>query len=336
MAALKAHEVARFVDRPDAGARLFLAYGTDAGLVHETARRLAQALGDNGSSPLVIEGGELDAEPSRLAVEAQTGTLFGERRAILIRGSSRSLVGILGELGAEFDLPIVIEAGNLAPRDALRVLVEAAPHGRALPCYPDGEDTLRALIDETFRKAGIRVERDVLAGLRDILGNDREVTRRELEKLVLFAGEQGQLTEADVAALCADNGAVTIDTILDSTGTGHLQRLDAALARAGSNGVDPQRLLAMAAGHFATLRRWRSAVDAGKSARAVLDETRPKPHFSRRTALEQQLRLWHDDELASASTALGAATAASRTQPALAEALLRDTLMSLCQRAARF
>ena len=37
---------------------------------------------------------------------------------------------------------IVLEAGNLAPKDALRALVEAAKLGRALPCYPDSDETL--------------------------------------------------------------------------------------------------------------------------------------------------------------------------------------------------
>ena len=40
MTALKAHEVARFLARPDLSEGIFLAYGPDAGLVRETAQRL--------------------------------------------------------------------------------------------------------------------------------------------------------------------------------------------------------------------------------------------------------------------------------------------------------
>ena len=49
--------------------------------------------------------------------------------------------------------------------------------------------------------------------LRDILGNDREITRRELEKLELFAAESKRLTEGDVLTLCADNATLAIDDI---------------------------------------------------------------------------------------------------------------------------
>ena len=44
MTALKAHEVARYLQRPDLTQGVFLAYGPDAGLVRETAQRLMALL----------------------------------------------------------------------------------------------------------------------------------------------------------------------------------------------------------------------------------------------------------------------------------------------------
>jgi DNA polymerase-3 subunit delta len=75
-------------------------------------------------------------------------------------------------------------------------------------------------------------------------------------------------------------------------------------------------------------------VDAGRPARTVLDGARPRPHFSRRQALEQQLRLWSDPVLAQATMRLQAAIAESRRRPALAETLLRRTLTAICMLAA--
>src|SRR5690606_8490142 len=170
---------------------------------------------------------------------------------------------------------IVLEADNLPPRDALRALVEAAKLGRALPCYPDSDETLMALMRETFNQAGIRTDSDVIPTLREILGNDREITRRELEKLYLYAAGSKTLTRDDVLLLCADNGALAIDAILDSTGGGHAEKLELALNRALAANVNPQQILAMLNTHFANLRRWRVEVDAGKSPRAVLDGLKP-------------------------------------------------------------
>ncbi|KFC68651.1 DNA polymerase III delta subunit [Devosia sp. LC5] len=338
MSALKAHEVARFLARPDLTEGIFLAYGPDAGLVRETAQRLIRSLtGDDpeSASLVVLDGSEVDADPSILAVEAKTISLFGGKRIIRVRGATKSLVMTLTELRDDpGGAAIVLEAGNLAPKDALRALVEAAKLGRALPCYPDNDETLTTLIRETFNHQGIRVDADVITTLREILGNDREITRRELEKLSLYAASSKVLTREDVLLLCADNGALVIDAILDATGGGHAEKLELALNRALSSAVDPQRLLAMTTTHFANLRRWRVEVDAGKTPRAVLDGLRPKPHFSRTSALEQQLRLWTDSALATASHRILQTTADSRRRPALAETSLRRALLAICMMAA--
>jgi len=338
MGALKAHEVARFLARPDITEGIFLAYGPDAGLVRETAQRLIRQLSGNdpeSASLVTLDATEVDADPSLLAVEARTVSLFGGKRIVRVRGAGKALVMPLSELKDDpAGAAIILEAGNLPPRDALRALVEAAKCGRALPCYPDSDETLQALIRETFNQQGIRIDADVVATLREILGNDREITRRELEKLCLYAGGGGQLTREDVLLLCADNGMLVIDAILDATGAGHAEKLELALNRALSSAVDPQRLLAMSNLHFANLRRWRAEVDAGKTPRAVLEGLRPKPHFSRMTALEQQLRLWSDTALASAGARLLAATSDSRRRPALAEPALRRALLAICLMAA--
>lgn len=337
MTALKAHEVARFLVRPDLTEGIFLAYGPDAGLVRETAQRLIRQLSgdDPDTSVVTLDGSEVDADPSILAVEARTISLFGGKRIVRVRGATKSLVLTLTELRDDpVGAAIVLEAGNLTPKDALRALVEAAKLGRALPCYPDSEETLQALIRDAFNQQGIRVDADVVTTLREILGNDREITRRELEKLTLYAAASKQLTREDVLLLCADNGMLVIDAILDAAGGGHAEKLELALNRALSSAVDPQRLLAMCTIHFANLRRWRADVDGGKSARMVLDGLRPKPHFSRMSALEQQLRLWSDSALATACARILQATAESRRRPALADATLRRALLAICMMAA--
>jgi DNA polymerase III subunit delta len=285
---------------------------------------------------VTLDGGELDSDPGRLLVEARTGSLFGERRVIRVRNAGKGLTVPLSELANDPSGAIVVlEAGNLAPRDALRALVEAAKSGRALPCYGDSDETVLRLINETFATAGIRAEPDVASTLRDTLGNDREVTRRELEKLSLYAAESKHLTREDVLILCADNAALVLDEVADAVGTGHAEKLDAALSRALSASVNPQQLLASLTQHFGQLRRWRHIVDSGTSPRDVLEGARPKPHFSRKSPLEQQLRLWSDASIALAMDRLLRATGESRKNYGRAETVTRRTFLALAQMAAQ-
>lgn len=336
MGALKAHEVSRFLDRPDIDIGIFLAYGPDAGLVRETGQRLARRFAGHDAESMnlvVLDGSELDSDPSRLAVEARTTSLFGDRRVIRVRGAGKSLVMALTELRDDPGAAIVLEAGNLLPRDPLRALVEASKLGRALPCYPDNDESITRLIAETFNKSGIRADQDAVAALRDSLGNDREVTRRELEKLVLYAADSKVLTREDILTLCADNSALVLDAIVDAAAAGHAADLDLALERATAQSINAQQILISALNHFATLRRWRTQVDGGKAPGAVLDSSRPKPHFSRRSSLERQLRLWTDEALAAALERLQLAVSDSRKRYDLQGVIGQRALLAICSMA---
>lgn len=339
MTALKAHEVERFIKRPDLDAGIILAYGPDAGLVRETAQRLVHHFTGNDSDGMglvTLDGGEIDGDPGRLIVEARTSSLFGEKRVVRVRNAGKSLTVALSQLADDPSGSIIIlEAGNLAPKDALRALAEGSRSARALPCYADTDETIQRLISETFNAAGIRAGADVASTLREQLGNDREVTRRELEKLILFAEESKTLTREDVLNLCADNAALVLDEIADAIGTGHAGKLDPALGRALAANVNPQQILAGVSFHFAQLRRWRAIVDAGTSPRDVLDGARPRPHFSRKAALEQQLRLWSDASLAIAGDRLLQATGESRRNYDRAETVVRRVCVALAQFAAQ-
>jgi DNA polymerase-3 subunit delta len=336
MTALKAHEVSRYLLRPDLEAGVFLCYGPDTGLVRETGQRLVKHfVADDNEALVTLDGGEVDADPGRLALEAGTSSLFSDRRVVRVRGAGKSavtaLAGLLDDPGGSV---VVLEAGNLAPRDPLRALVEAGKHGRALPCYPDTDETLIKLINESFAKAGIRTDPDVAPTLRDILGNDREVTRRELEKLELYAARSKRLSRDDVLTLCADNAALVLDEIVDAMGTGHAARLEAALDRAFAAAISPQQLMSSAMSHFAQLRRWRTGVDAGASPREVMDGARPRPHFSRKSSLEQQVRLWRDEALAAAMDRLQTAVADGRKRYGMNETIVRRVLLAIATMAA--
>jgi DNA polymerase-3 subunit delta len=338
MTALKAHEVERFLKKPDIEEGVLLAYGPDAGLVREAAQRLIRHYGgaDPGAMNLVtLDGIEVDGDPASLAVEAKTASLFGDRRIVRVRGVGKGAVLVLTELLEDpGGAVIVLEAGNLAPRDPVRALVEGSKIGRALPCYPDSDESLTRLIGEWLAEAGIAADSDVVPTLRDALGNDREVTRRELEKLAFYAADTKMLTREDVLTLSADNASLVIDEILDAAGTGHAARLETALDRALAGAVNSQQLITMAIGHFMMLRRWRTELDSGKSAREVLDGARPRPHFSRRSSLEQQLRLWSDKALGNALERLQLASADSRKRYAMNETIMRRAFLAISMLAA--
>ncbi|HHG91004.1 MAG TPA: DNA polymerase III subunit delta [Devosia sp.] len=340
MSALKAHDVERFVAHPDLGKGVFLVYGSDAGLVRETAGKLiSRFLKDKSPqshsslppSPTTLDMAEIDADPALLAIAARTTSLFGDAPVIRIRNAGNALAPILAEMLQDIpDAPVIVEAGNLSPQDRLRALAERSGSARALPCYSDNATSLTSLIRQTFADEKINIESEALAFLRDSLGNDREVTRRELEKLAAYASESKILTIRDVTELCGDNTAITTDRIVDATGTGHALRLEDAINRANAASLDPQRILVAALNHFLFLRRAKALINKGLSTTEVLKRSRPRPHFSRNASIEQQLRLWNDVQLALAAERMNKTIHLSRQQPALTGTFTRRALLALC------
>ena len=339
MTALKGRDIDKFLTQPDLASGLVLVYGPDMGLVSENAGRLVRKFAGDPPDPESLSQlhmSEIDADPQRLGILARSPSLFGGGTTIRIRGAANKLAPTLTELLDEGAQAVfIVEGGDLKPSDALRKLAEARKDARALPCYADSGQTIDALIRQTFADAKISLEADLVPMLRDMLGNDRQITRRELEKLVLFAGEGGTLSREDVTRLCGDNAALAIDAVVDAVATGHARRFDEAMTRAASAGTDAQRLLIVAMQHFSRLRTMRAEIDTGAGLDQVISRATPRIHFSRKASIEQQLRLWSDDALAAACARLAAAIADSRKTGSLGLAIGRQAMLAVCMAAAR-
>ena len=123
--------------------RAVLVYGPDAGLVAERAKALAAgAAGDLDDPFRLIQLGaeQLAGDPARLADEAAALSFSGGRRVVWVRGAGDGLAGACKDFVAERpgEALVVLEAGDLPARSALRKLFESAGPGvAALPCYRD-------------------------------------------------------------------------------------------------------------------------------------------------------------------------------------------------------
>ena len=337
---MKAYEVAKYLNHPDLTKGIYLIFGPNHGLVFEYSRQLSNYYAKNSSEPIneiSLDSTQLNENPSLLAIEANTIPMFGGMVLIRVRSANKTLTPVIKQL--LLDMPeaiIILEADNLKPSDSLRILLERDKNSRTLPCYQDDDRAISQLIRQNFANENINIEPDAISLLCDILGNDREIMRRELEKLNLFALESKIITLNDIYMLCGDNSFLTIDKILDFAGTGHVEGLDKELSKALNSNIDPQRLLISALNHFSWLRQLRIEVDANKSARNVLEAQKPRPHFSRKTALEQQLRLWNDKRLSFACDRIYQAIYDSRKSVNLKSSIAQRALMAISVAAARY
>jgi DNA polymerase-3 subunit delta len=339
MVAVKAGDVEGALRRQASLAPVLLIYGPDTGLVAERARAAAERAVDDPADPfqlIRLDGDVVAGDPARLADEASTIGLFGSRRAIWVRPTSRNIApAVEATLATPLqDTQVVIEAGDLGKSSPVRVLCERSPKAMALPCYVDSDRDLGSVVDEALRAAGVAIDRDARAALLSSLGGDRLATRGELSKLILYAHGRSTLTLADVEAVVSDVSSTVLDAVVDATFTGDLATADGDFTRLAAEGTHPSVVLGAALRHGLGLLSARTDMGGSKSSGEAASSWRGL-HFRRKAAVERQLGIWSVSALGRVVEKLQAAVLESRRTPELGVALVGRTLIEIAVEAGR-
>lgn len=340
MVALRGREIDAYLAKPDSGRPIVLLYGPDAGLVRERADALVASAVDDPNDPFAMvrmDGDDLAAEPSRLVEEAMTIPMFGGRRAIRVRAGSKSFAAGVETLSTEpiKDCRIIIEAGELRPESPLRKVCEKAKTAVAIACYPDSERDLAKLIDDELRVSNLKLATDARASLMALLGGDRQASRNEIRKLVLYAHGQSEVTLDDVMAVVADASELKIDPIVDAAFAGNPAIVETEFAKAMTAGTYPGMVVMAAQRQAASLHKASLLVEEGMSASQAAESGFPRLHFSRKTTVESALRALTPSRLAAIIEQLGIAALETRRQTLLSQDIAQRALMSIAVNARR-
>ena len=334
MVAIKSSDADAFVARPDPGRPIVLLYGPDSGLVHERAEILIRASIDDPAdafSLIRIDGDDLSGQPYRLVEEANTIPMFGGRRAIWVKAGSRNIAPAVEAViaAASADCRVVIEAGDLRKTAPLRSICERAKNVAAIACYPDSERDIAQVVDDELKKAGISIAPDARAALMPFLGGDRQATRGELRKLILYAHGQDRIGIEDVMAIVADASAVALDNVIDAAFAGKVADVEMHFGKARAEGTAPGAIVGAALRQISSLHRLRIAVEDGQSIGGVVEGARPPIHFRRKPMIDAALRTWTAAKLLEAMSSLADALLETRRQSNLADAIAQRAMMSI-------
>ena len=331
---IKSHEADRYVSNPPKGLMIALVYGPDAGLVQERAEKLLKSVVPDLTDPFNVsdlsEATVLE-DPARLADEAAAISMMGGRRVVRLRGAGNDLADIVESFldDPKGDALVVIEAGDLAKTAALRKLFDDHKTAAAIQCYPDSVRDLGDVVRDALRAEGISIQPEALEDAVSRLGSDRGVTRREIEKLVLYMHGQKQVSLEDVRAIMGDEAEARSEQACDAAGSGDLAGLDRELERLWASDTQPAQVLRSAMGHFQKLLQARESAARGESIDMVMKRLRPPVHFSRSLAFRNQAQRWSSDRLGEALDMLLEAEVLSRTTAVPAEAVTGRALMNI-------
>lgn len=204
-------------------ASLYLIAGTDQAKIDATRARLrARAEGDGGAGALEVfepsEGrGGPDHEALLMAIPAMS--LTETRRYLLADGvdrwRDRQLDAVAAAIGAlPPDLTVVLIARAKAPAKLSKAVKAAkgevhefeAPKPREMP---------RVLVGEA-KQLGFGLDPAAARLLVDRMGANPVRLRNELERLALWAGEEGTVSAADLEAMIVDTSEAAVWSLSDA------------------------------------------------------------------------------------------------------------------------
>jgi DNA polymerase III subunit delta len=330
--------IAGFLQRPDPAIRAILLYGPDEGLVRERAEAAARSVCPDLKDPFRVAdlaAAVLAADPARLADEAAQLSLTGGRRVVRVRNAGEALAKLFAGFleNTPGEASVVVEAGELPSRSALRRAFEAARSAVAIGCYPDTPRELAVVIRETLAAHRVTASRDAGQFLVEHLGGDRLLTRSELEKLALYAGEGGRVELQDARLSISDTAALELDDAIMAAAEGDAARAERVLGRVFQQGESPVSVIRALLRHLQRLHMFAARLAVGSSADEVLRSARPPIFFKQEDSFRRQFGLWTEARLRPQFDCIIKAELNMKTTGFPAETICREAMLTVAQAA---
>ncbi len=295
----KVHEIRARLQKPPEDIRLYLLHGPDEAAANELADLLGRALGPDAER-IDFDGAALRTQPGRLADEAASMSLFGERRYIRVAGAGEETLEALSLLlnADRAGNPVVVIAPAVRNTAKIVKLAQGAPNAVAAALYlPEGADAAK-LAAGIARDHGIRLSADAADTLAKGCGADRTIITREIEKLALFLDAAPDRPRKADAAVLAEISAVidegefggAIEALID----GDPARLGEEMRVLIGAGTSPVPLLRQMGKRLIALADMRVQIEGGASTDQVL----ARVFWKEKDATARALRRWDPAHLA--------------------------------------
>ena len=327
--------------KPDPTHTALLIFGADPMRVADKRQQVILALvGAQGEEEMRLtrmNATDLRKDPAMLDDAIKAQGFFPGHRVAFVEDATDGLSKVIDAALSDWqpgDAQVVITAGQLTAKSALRKVVEGHRNAVAIGLYDDPPtiaDVELALAAANIPAPG-RDVMDALMGLANTL--EPGDFRQTLEKVSLYKrGDDAPLSITDITANAPQSAEVDVDDILEVVATGQFEKLAPLMSNLAAQGVTPVTLCIGAMRHFRRLHV--VASDPGGPAAGV-GRLRPPVFGPRRDKIVGQASSWGRDRLELALTALTDVDLQLRSaNTAPPAALLERTLIRLTMMAHR-
>lgn len=340
---------ARFLEKPPEDIIGVLLFGPDRGLVRERAQALAKLfIADPNDAFAVTQltADDLTGNVAQLSDEMSALSLLGDARMVRLRLDHERAGAMIAKIIKDFDTnphkaeaKLIVEAGDMTPRSAVRKAFEAGGRFAAVGCYTDSAADIANMVRTELGALSITIEPDALSLWVPLLEGDRGLIRGEIEKMALYKGYGTQsgasVSVADITTLAAGGQVASIDDIITATMSGHVDEADQVFRRAVAGKMNSVVILFSLQRHISRLIEAQGKMRGGDSAENAVRSLRPPVFGMGQRAFMRQLNLWPGGALQRALNQTLAVEKQVKTAASPADALVGRLLMALSSFAAK-
>ncbi|MGB0720515.1 MAG: DNA polymerase III subunit delta, partial [Bdellovibrionales bacterium] len=225
---------------------------------------------------------------------------------------------------------IILMAGELGPRSSLRKLCESAKNAAAIPCYVEDERDLTRLIRQTLQDSNLSAEPDAIAWLAVNISGNRQKVRSELDKLILYKGEEpGPITLTDAQNICGESGAAALDELITAITTHNPDKSLRLFAQLMEEGTAFIVILRSLQNHLRRLHITKARMQSGTPVDSAMKSLAPPIFFKQEAAFKAQLQNWSITGLETALEKLNDLEAQCKQTGAPIETLCAQAVLSI-------
>jgi DNA polymerase-3 subunit delta len=300
---------ARYFARPEPDRAGLLLHGADAMRVALKRQQVIAALiGPAGEAEMRLtrmSGADLRKDPAALDDALKAQGFFPGPRVVFVEEAGDAIAPMVRAALQDWrpgDAVLVVSAGALTPKSALRKLFEDHPHAYAAGIYddPPGRDEIEAILQAAgLRGIGGEAMTQLLALARDLDPGD---FRQTVGKIALYKlGDPAPLSPDDIALCAPATVEAGVDDLLHTVAEGRVTELGPLMRRLEGQGTTAVALCIGTRRHFRSLHA--AATHPGGAAQGI-GGLRPPVNFKMRDRMVRQAEGWGMQRLEQALTIL--------------------------------
>lgn len=287
--------------------RVYYFCGADEAGAGDAAARVLLKLDQGPDRAELVEftGAELKRDSVRLADEARSTSLFGDRRVIRVAMAGDEAHDAIAALIADTvpGWPVLIVATGATDKSRVAKLLTDRDDALVTIFYPPDLKSVTETVRNSVGALGLRLSGPLAEQIAQAAGLDTRVARSELEKLALYLDASAEapktVTEKDLTAIGTQAGDDSMAPIVNATLSGAADKLKHELPKLASGDINPVGLLLAFERRAVQLAQLAARMGPGGNVNSFLEhEAQAKRIFFKdKPDLMLQLHKWRGNRL---------------------------------------